>query len=45
MVSIPAYSVGPGVETALANFSAPAELGFGVVPAPVMFSAEFRNGA
>ena len=45
MVSIPAYSVAQGVERALANFAAPVELGFGVVPAPVMFSAEFRDGA
>ncbi|MBA3729805.1 MAG: branched-chain amino acid aminotransferase, partial [Sphingomonas sp.] len=45
MVSSTDYSVAPGVDSALANFTAPAELGFGVVPAPVMFSAEFRNGA
>ncbi len=38
------YSVAEGVEAALAAFSAPAELGFGVVPAPVMFSAEYRDG-
>ena len=38
------YSVVEGVEAALAAFSAPAELGFGIVPAPVMFSAEFRDG-
>ena len=44
MVSIPGYSVAPGVATALANFSAPEELGFGIVPAPVMFSAEYRDG-
>ena len=45
MISIPEYSVAQGVDAALANFTAPAELGFGVVPAPVMFSAEFRDGA
>ena len=44
MVGIPTYSVAQGVETALANFTAPVELGFGVVPAPVMFSADFRDG-
>jgi branched-chain amino acid aminotransferase len=45
MKGIPAYSVAQGVEEALDNFTAPFELGFGVVPAPVMFSAEFRDGA
>ena len=45
MNAIPAYSVAQGVGEALASFSAPVELGFGIVPAPVMFSAEFRDGA
>jgi len=45
MNNIPAYSVAQGIEEALVNFAAPAELGFGVVPAPVMFSAEFCDGA
>lgn len=38
------YSVADGVEAALAAYAAPAVLGFGVVPAPVMFSAEYREG-
>ena len=41
----PTYSVDQGVGEALARFTAPSELGFGVVPAPVMFSAEFRDGS
>ncbi len=45
MKNVPAYSVAQGVEEALVNFAAPLELGFGVVPAPVMFSAEFCDGA
>lgn len=44
-MEVPAYSVDLGVDAALADFTAPAELGFGVVPAPVMFSAEYREGA
>ena len=44
MTRIPPYSVEPGVEAALIDFTAPAELGFGIVPAPVMFSAEYRDG-
>ncbi len=44
MSGISAYSIAEGVEDALANFAAPVELGFGVVPAPVMFSAEFHDG-
>ncbi len=45
MASITAYSVAQGVKKALDDFTAPAELGFGTVPAPVMFSADFRDGA
>ena len=45
MKNVPPYSVAQGVEAALVDFVAPAELGFGVVPAPVMFSADFRDGA
>ncbi|MDT9600380.1 branched-chain amino acid aminotransferase [Sphingosinicella rhizophila] len=43
--TIAPYSVAPGVDAALAAYSAPATLGFGIVPAPVMFSAEYRDGA
>ena len=45
MNDILAYSVADGVEDALANFTPPVNLGFGVVPAPVMFSAEFQDGS
>lgn len=38
------YTMAEGAEAALAAFSLPAELGFGIVPAPVMFSAEFNHG-
>jgi branched-chain amino acid aminotransferase len=39
------YEVAPGVGEALRNFRLPEELGFGLVAAPVMFSAEWSNGA
>lgn len=38
------YQVDPGVKEALAGFTAPQELGFGVVKAPVMFIAEYVDG-
>ncbi|MDP8912251.1 MAG: branched-chain amino acid aminotransferase [Pseudomonadota bacterium] len=44
MERVAPYSTAEGVDAALASFSAPATLGFGVVPAPVMFSAEYRDG-
>jgi branched-chain amino acid aminotransferase len=37
--------VAPGVGAALRNFTLPEKLGFGLVAAPVMFSAEWSNGA
>lgn len=40
----PAYRVHPGVPAALARFTLPEHLGFGLVAAPVMFSAECSNG-
>jgi branched-chain amino acid aminotransferase len=39
------YDVAPGVAAALHNFSLPEKLGFGAVPAPVMFAAEWSAGA
>jgi branched-chain amino acid aminotransferase len=39
------YDVAPGVSAALRNFKLPEKLGFGLVAAPVMFSAEWSNGA
>jgi hypothetical protein len=39
------YGVAPGVDAALRNFTLPEKLGFGLVAAPVMFSAEWSNGA
>jgi branched-chain amino acid aminotransferase len=41
----PNYDVAPGVSAALRNFELPDKLGFGLVAAPVMFSAEWSNGA
>ena len=41
---VPTYRVHPGVAPALANFTLPERLGFGLVAAPVMFSAEWANG-
>jgi branched-chain amino acid aminotransferase len=38
------YHVHPGVEASLARFTLPDRLGFGLVAAPVMFSAEYENG-
>ena len=40
----PSYGVAPGVATAIAGFRLPDRLGFGDVPAPVMFSAAFADG-
>ena len=39
------YDIAPGVSTALKNFVLPEKLGFGLVAAPVMFSAECADGA
>jgi branched-chain amino acid aminotransferase len=39
------YDVAPGVSAALKSFTLPDTLGFGLVAAPVMFSAEWSNGA
>ena len=39
------YDVAPGVAAALQNFKLPEKLGFGAVPAPVMFAAEWANGS
>jgi len=38
------YHVAPGVSAALKNFVLPDKLGFGLVSAPVMFSAEWTDG-
>ena len=38
------YVVAPGVRAALKNFKLPEKLGFGLVAAPVMFSAEWAEG-
>ena len=38
------FNLAPGVAAALTAFTLPEKLGFGAVSAPVMFSAEFRNG-
>jgi len=40
----PNYDVAPGASAALRNFELPGNLGFGLVAAPVMFSAEWSNG-
>jgi branched-chain amino acid aminotransferase len=37
--------IAPGVAEAVRQFKAPEKLGFGAVAAPVMFSAEWREGA
>jgi branched-chain amino acid aminotransferase len=42
---MPNFEVAPGVSAALRNFTLPEKLGFGLVAAPVMFSAEWSNGA
>ena len=39
-----AYDIAPGVPAALERFVLPEKLGFGAVNAPVMFSAEWRDG-
>jgi len=39
------YDIAPGVAQALAAFTVPEKLGFGAVTAPVMFSAEYADGA
>src|SRR5205814_2746692 len=39
-----AYDIAPGVAAALERFVLPEKLGFGAVNAPVMFSAEWREG-
>ena len=39
------YTTHPGVAAALAGFSLPEKLGFGLVVAPVMYSAEYADGA
>ncbi|GAC1664011.1 MAG: branched-chain amino acid aminotransferase [Steroidobacteraceae bacterium] len=39
------YDVAAGVSAALRNFKLPDKLGFGLVSAPVMFSAEWSSGA
>jgi len=39
------YRIAPGVAAALANFTLPERLGFGTVAAPVMFQADFTDGA
>jgi branched-chain amino acid aminotransferase len=36
--------IAPGVVDALKNFKLPEKLGFGVVPAPVMFAADWSDG-
>ena len=40
---MPRYDVAPGVGAALRDFKLPEKLGFGLVAAPVMFSAERAN--
>lgn len=39
------YDIAPGVEAALKSFALPQKLGFGLVNAPVMYSAEWASGA
>jgi hypothetical protein len=38
------FSVAPGVAAALQEFILPEKLGFGAVPAPVMFAADWSDG-
>jgi branched-chain amino acid aminotransferase len=45
VAEVRSYDVAPGVSAALKNFVLPDKLGFGPVAAPVMFSAEWSNGA
>jgi branched-chain amino acid aminotransferase len=40
-----AYDIDAGVAAAIANFKPPERLGFGQIPAPVMFDAEWRDDA
>ena len=42
---MPPFDVAPGVSAALRDFKLPEKLGFGLVAAPIMFSAEWSNGA
>jgi branched-chain amino acid aminotransferase len=41
---MPRYDVAPGVSAVLRDFKLPEKLGFGLVAAPVMFSAEWSEG-
>jgi branched-chain amino acid aminotransferase len=41
----PRIEIAPGVGAALRNFTPPEKLGFGLVHAPVMFSAEWSEGS
>ena len=40
----PGFDIAPGVTAAIRSFTAPAQLGFGGVAAPVMYSVEWRDG-
>jgi branched-chain amino acid aminotransferase len=40
-----AYDIDPGVRAAVADFKLPERLGFGDINAPVMFEADWRDGA
>src|SRR6266404_1955735 len=42
---MPNYDVAPELGAALRNFKLPDKLGFGPVAAPIMYSAEWANGA
>ena len=42
---MPTYDIAPGVNAALDGFAAPERLGFGLVAAPVMYSADWADGA
>ena len=41
---MPPYQTGPGVAEAIQSFKLPEKLGFGLVTAPVMYSAEYADG-
>jgi branched-chain amino acid aminotransferase len=45
VAEVRSYEVAPGVSAALREFALPETLGFGIVAAPVMFAAEWSNGA
>jgi branched-chain amino acid aminotransferase len=45
VADVTGYDVAAGVSAALKSFALPDTLGFGLVSAPVMFSAEWSNGA